>query len=74
MKGIKKGSIKYLVMLIITISLCGFVLYPLFDLILCKFITNSEFVYSFKNYIIQPIIAAIIAGSVLWIIDKNAKK
>ena len=74
MRDIKKRSIKYLIILIITISLCGFILYPLFDLILCKFITNSEFVYSFKNYIIQPIIAAIIASSVLWIIDKNTKR
>lgn len=71
MKNIEKGTIKYLVVLIITISICGMIIYPLFDLVLCKFITNSEFVYSFKSYIVQPIIAAVIAGIVLWVVDKK---
>ena len=72
MKNIERGTIKYLVILIITISICGMIIYPAFDLFICKFITNSEFVYSFKSYIIQPIIAAVIAGIVLWIVDKKA--
>jgi len=50
------------------------IIYPLFDLILCKFITNTEFAYSFKSYIIQPIIAGTIAGIVLWSVDKKSIK
>lgn len=69
----ERGTIKYLIVLIITISICGIIIYPLFDLITCKIITNSEFTYSFKDYIIQPIIAACIAGPVLWVVDKKIK-
>ena len=74
MKDIERGTIKHLVILIITISIFGMIIYPLFDLAICKFITNSEFVYSFKSYIIQPIIAAIIAGTVLWVVEKKSNK
>ena len=74
MKNIEKGSVKYLIMLIIVISICGIIIYPLFDLAICKFVTNSKFVYSFKNYIIQPIITAIITGSLLWVVDKKSRK
>ena len=46
MKKIERGTIKYLIVLIIAVSLCGMILYPLFDLVYYKVITNSEFVYS----------------------------
>lgn len=73
MKNIQKGTIKYLIILIITISICGIIIYPLFDLILCKFITNSEFVYSANNHIVRPIIVGALAGIVFWAFDKNQK-
>jgi len=73
MKPIERGSIKHLVVLIIAIAICGMVLYPIFDIILCKFITNSEFVYSFHSYIIQPIIFSVILGTTLWAIEKRQK-
>lgn len=74
MKDIERGSIKYLVIETITIALFGIILYPLFDLILCKFITNSEFVYSIHNHIIQPILFALILGIISWLIDRNKNK
>ena len=73
MKNIERGSIKYLVILIIAVAVCGVVLYPLFDLILCKFITRSNFIYSIHNHIIQPILFALIFGTTFWIVDKNRK-
>ena len=47
------------------------ILYPIFDLIYCKLITNSEFVYNFHKYIIQPISFAFISGTVSWVVEKN---
>ena len=74
MKNIEKGSIKYLILLSISVAVFGIILYPIFDLILCKFITHSEFVYSIHSHIIQPVIFAIIFGLISWIIEKCRKK
>ena len=74
MKNIERGTIKHLVILIIAVAICGMIIYPIFDLFLCKFIIKSEFVYSFKSYIIQPITASIIAGSLLWVVEKKSNK
>ena len=71
MKNIERGTIKYLVVLIITVVLFGLILYPLFDLVLCKFITNSEFTYSVHSYVIQPILFGSIFGITFWLVDKK---
>ena len=73
MKNIERGSIKYLAILIISVAVCGVVLYPFFNLIMCKFITHSDFIYSVYNHIIQPIIFAFVYGTTFWAIDKNRK-
>ena len=73
MRNIEKNSITYLILLIITISICGIILYPLFDLILCNLITNSKFTYSIQNHIIDPILFGIIFGIVSWVVDKKKK-
>ena len=71
MKNLQQGTIKYLIISIIAISICGIIIYPLFDLLFCKFITNSEFVYSANTHIVRPIIVGIVAGIVFWSFDKN---
>ena len=73
MKNIKRGTVKYLIILIISVAVCGIILYPLFDLIYYKLITNSEFVYSIKRHIIQPIIFACFYGITFWLLDKKRK-
>ena len=73
MKKMERGTIKYLVILIIAVAVCGMILYPLFDLIYYKLIANSEFVYSFHKHIIQPIIFAFIYGITFWVVDKKRK-
>ena len=73
MKNIERGSIKYLFALIITVAICGMILYPIFDLLLCKFITNSNFEYSIHQHIIQPVIFAIVYGIVYWLFEKKRK-
>lgn len=73
MKNIERGSLKYLFILIISVAVCGVILYPLFDLILCKFITHSDFIYSIHSHIIQPVLFAFIFGTTFWVVDKNRK-
>ena len=73
MKKIERGSIKYLILLIVATALFGIILYPLFNLILCQFITNTEFTYSINRFIIQPIIFACAYGLTFWLIDKKRK-
>jgi hypothetical protein len=71
MKKIERGTTKYLILLILMVALFGIILYPLFDLILCKFITNTEFTYSIHSHIIQPIIFACVYGTTFWLLDKK---
>ena len=73
MKGIERGTKEYLIALVIAVAVCGMILYPLFDFILCKFITNSNFEYSVHQHIIQPILFAFIYGIVYWLFDKKRK-
>lgn len=67
----KKDNIKYLVIWIFSIAIFEMILYPLFDLIICKFITNSRFIYSVNEHIIKPIFFGIILGLVLWVVDRK---
>ena len=73
MNNIERGSILHLVILIIAIAVFGMILYPIFDLVYYKFIINSEFVYTFHKYIIQPILLACIFGTVFWNVEKKRK-
>lgn len=74
MKNVEKGNIKHLVVLIYDIAIFEIIIYPLFDLVLCKFITNSEFIYSTHKYIIQPMLFSGILGATLCIIDKKKEE
>lgn len=74
MKNIKKGSVKYLIIYTLSIIIAGIILYPLLDILYCKFITNSEFSYSITDHIISPIIIGAIIGIWLWYYDKHFKK
>ena len=73
MKKIERGTIKYLIALIIAVAIFGMLLYPLFDFILCKFIKHSNFGYSVHQHIIQPILFAFVYGVVYWLVDKKRK-
>ena len=73
MKNIERGTIKYLVAVILAVAVCGIILYPIFDLVYYKLITNSKFVYSFYRHIIQPVIFAIVFGTTFWIADRKRK-
>lgn len=75
MKNVEKGSIKSLALLTSTIALCGIIIFPLFDLIYDSFLTHTKFVYTINDHIVDPIIYGVVAGIILWIIErKKAKK
>ena len=76
MKNIERGTVKYLILLILSTALFGIVLYPLFDFIIDKLITKTEFIYSVTKHIVEPIIFATIFGITFWVVDKkkNEKK
>ncbi len=57
-----------------TTAIMGIILYPLFDLILCKFITNSNFVYSAHQHITQPVLFGFFMGIVLTFINSKKDK
>ena len=74
MKSIEKGSIKHLIIQIIASIIAALIIFPLVDFISCKIFQNSEFVYTFKDYVIEPIIAGVLLGLVLWALDKRSVK
>ncbi len=74
MSKIEKGSIKHLISLILSIAIAGMILWPLFDLIVCKVFTHTEFVYSVPEHVVEPITFGCILGIVFWILDKKSKK
>ena len=46
-------------------AIAGIILWPLFDLILCKWITKTQFVYSVHEHILQPIIFGVIVSFIV---------
>lgn len=74
MKNIEKGSIKYLVFLVTIYVIMGLILYPIFDIIYCKLITDSEFVYSIEADVLKPVVICSVMGICSWFIEKNANK
>lgn len=72
MKKIKEKN-KYIFAYGISFVLAGIVLYPLLDVILCKFITHSEFVYSFYEHVVKPVSFGIIMTLFLYMAENGFK-
>lgn len=75
MKKIKENRWLYTLCFAIATSIMGIILYPLFDYLLCKYITNSQFVYSAYQYIVQPILFGFIVSFVIYapLFNRNKK-
>lgn len=71
MKNIKKGSIEHLLLLITIYIIVGILLYSVFDILYCKFITKSTFVYSIQEDIVKPVTIGSIMAVCSWLIEKN---
>ena len=46
MDKLKKNKILYIIIFGLTVGIMGFIIYPLLDYIICKFITHTKFVYT----------------------------
>lgn len=73
MKKISENKLLYALCFAIATSIMGMILYPLFDYLLCKFITHSQFTYSVHQHIIEPIIFGFIVAIVLELPFLNKK-
>ena len=65
MKKIRENRALYIIINGIATGLAGILIWPLLDLVLCKFITRSPFVYSIHEHIIQPIIFGFIISIII---------
>jgi hypothetical protein len=70
---IERGSIQHLILLMITVSICGIIIYPIVDFFICSFIQHTKFIYTFKFYIVQPIVGGIVTALVIWAIDRKRR-
>lgn len=71
MENIKKDSVKYLLLLIVIYVIMGLILYPVLDLLYCKLITKTEFVYSIVEDVIKPIVVCSVMALCSWIFEKK---
>ena len=55
------------------IAIAGMILRPLFDWMICKFITIADFIYTDENYIWGPLLFGILMGTIIWLIDKKVE-
>ena len=74
MNNIDKGSVKYLIISIIAISIAGIILYPVLDFLYTKYITRSAFNYSITQHVVAPIVIGTIIEVCLWLFGKYSSK
>ena len=74
MKKIESTSVKYLVIMILITAATGVVIWPLLDLLWCTVISQTEFVYSIADHLVEPIIFGCIIGIVFWVLEKKKAK
>lgn len=73
MKNIERGTIKYLILLILFTAICGLILFPIFDAF-SDLLTNSKFTYSVEKHVVMPVVFAVVYGITFWAFDKRKKK
>ena len=54
MEKLKKNKILYIIVFGLIVGVVGMIMYPVLDLIVCKFITNTKCVWNVYNHIIKP--------------------
>ena len=74
MRKIKENKWLYTLTFAIATSIMGIILYPLFDYLLCEFITKSKFVYSIHQHVFQPILFGFIIAILLYAPLFNKRK
>ena len=70
----KKNKILYIIVLGLTVSISGFLIYPLLDFIICEFFTHSVFTYTVQEYIIKPLEFGMIFSVIYCLLFEFRKK
>ena len=71
MINIDKNSPKYLALLIVIYIVMGLILYPILDILYCKFITRSVFTYSVVEDVIKPVVIGLVMALVTWFFERK---
>ena len=75
MKKLSENKFLYFIVMFITTSIVAMIIWPLFDFLVSKFITNSQFTYTIFDHIVKPtIFGAIFAAIDTIIISKKSEK
>lgn len=74
MKKIDENIILYILVQFIVMTVAAMIIWPLFDILYDKVITNSTFHYSVTNHIIRPIIFGAIIAVIQGILKKRNDK
>ena len=72
--NIRKNRIKSSITIAIVTFVAAMIIWPLRDLLWNSVISHNNFVYNIKDYIIEPIIFAIIFGVISYFIWKPETK
>lgn len=71
---LSSNSLLYYAVFGILVIVISFILYPLFDWIICTVFTRSPFVYSIRQHIVNPAITGIFTTIALFVMNKISKK
>lgn len=74
MKKIDHASVTYLIIQTMAIIVAAMIIWPLLDMIWCAVIERKEFVYTVRDFIVEPIIFGIIVGVVFWLFERRKIK
>ena len=67
------SSLVYWLFYFIGISVAGFIIYPLFDMLWATFVSRSPFEYTIQDHIISPIVFACIMSTIYTIFRRKNK-
>lgn len=71
---IRKNRILSSIIMAVAALIAAMIIWPLFDLLWAKVISHSDFVYTLKDYVIEPAIFAVIFGIISFAIWKPETK
>ncbi|MBR3319527.1 hypothetical protein IKG06_03415 [Candidatus Saccharibacteria bacterium] len=71
---IRKNRFLSSIIMALAAFIAAMIIWPLFDLLWAKIITHSEFIYTFREYVVEPAIFAVIFGIIAYFIWKPETK
>ncbi len=74
LEKIRKNRLQSSIIMAVATYIAAAIIWPLFDLFWAKVITHTEFAYSAKSYLLEPIILAVVFGVISYAIWKPETK